>query len=746
MLNEDTRRSTGVTRTEQDNRRLAQRPMPEDGEINLGELALILWRGKWTIAASAALALLCGAFYIVNTQPTYQADALLQLEERTASLSLPSSLAAMLEQDPRSVTEIEILKSRMVLGKAVAASKFDWRVEPVRLPVAGVALSRFNLPFLDRVIPVRYARPGDRLVLDNLVVPPGWVNEELLLTAGEAGQFDLTLPDGRTVSGRVGQALVDQGSGFTMTLAEIQAAPGRQFILTQVDELSAIAELRTGRLSVIESGRSSGILQVTLTGNDPARSVEVLNAITQAYVDQNVARSAAEAESSLAFIRSQLPEAGKTLRAAEAALDEFRQRNATVDLSLETQTLIDQITGLEAQLEEVLRRQDALKDRYTQEHPTYRLVLEERARIEGRLQTLRNQVGDLPETQRQIVNLTRDVELAQRIYTDLLTRAQEVEVLRASTIGNVRIIDAAAAKPDPVSPRANQILALAGILGIALGSALILARHWLRRVIRDASDIEQMGLPVFATVNYTPSADTGGQRRGRLPILALTDQDDLSVEAIRSLRTSLHFGMLDTKSPTITITSPHPGAGKSFLTANLAVVAAQAGQRVCIIDADMRRGQLRRYFGLPRGQKGLSDILAGDLGPDQSLVASPVENLKIIPSGIYPPNPSELLMRPELSQLVEWCVQNFDLTIFDTPPVLAVTDPVILSRSTGATLLVVRHDLTPLGEVEACQNAFDVAGLRIVGAVLNAFDPKKARARRGYSYGYRYSYRKRDQD
>lgn len=735
-----------MTKPDQDTRRLAMRQTPEDDEIDLAELALTLWRGKWTVSACVLLALLVAGFGVINTQPTYQADALLQLEEKSAALALPTSLAPMLEQDPRSVTEIEILKSRLVLGKAVAASNFDWRIEAVRVPLIGTALSRFSMPFLDDLLPARYARPGERVELENLVVPPAWLNEEIRLVVQEAGQFQLILPDNRTLSGKVEEAIVDESTGFTLTLRAMNAAPGREFKISQIDELSAIDELRSARLSVAERGRSSGVLEVKLTGKDPARNVEVLNAITQAYVQQNIARSAAEAESSLAFIRGQLPEAERNLRAAEAALDEFRQKNATVDLTLETQTLIDQITRLEAQLEEVQRRQDELKDRYTEEHPTYRLVLEERARIEERLKALRDQVGELPETQRQIVNLTRDLELAQRIYTDLLTRAQEVEVLRASTIGNVRIIDAAAVNPKPVSPRVALVLALAVALGGMLGTAIVLVRNWLRRGIRDASEIEQIGLPVFATVNYTPSADTKARRRGKLPVVALEDPTDLSVEAIRSLRTSLHFGMLDAKSPSLTITSSHPGAGKSFLIANLGVVSAQAGQRVCIVDADLRRGQLRRYFGIPRAQAGFSDILAGDLSPEQALVEGPVGNLCIIPSGMYPPNPSELLMRAELQRLVEWCAQNFDLTIFDTPPVLAVTDPVIVSRVTGATLLVARHDKTPIGEVEAALKTFDAAGLRIAGAVLNGFDPKKARSRYGYGYGYRYSYRTRERD
>jgi tyrosine-protein kinase Etk/Wzc len=718
---------------------------PDADAIDLGELIGTIWKGRLAVAACMALGVGIGAFTVANTYPTFQADALLQLEERSGALALPSNLAAMVESDPRSVTEIEILRSRMVLGQAVADLNLDWRVTPLRLPLLGNLLSRYHLPGIGALIPDGYAGPGDRLVLEQLVVPPAWLNVPLTLIAAEGGAYALALPDGRTLEGRVGTALALPEEGFSLTVAQIAAPPGRRFDLEQVDETRAMASLRE-RLTLAERGRSSGILEVRLSGPDRAGNARALNAIIQAYLRQNIARGAAEAESSLTFIREQLPQAEANLRQAEAELNAFRQQQVTVDLSLETQTLLSQVTRLEAELVELQRREGELAERYTPAHPTYRQLLDERARLQSRLAELRELVGTLPETQRQILNLTRAVELAQGIYTELLTRAQEVEVLRASTIGNVRIIDAASPQPDPIAPRRALILALGLMAGLVAGVGLVLVRSWLRRGVQDGRQLEQLGLPVFATINYNKDADTAGARRGRMPILALENGADLTVEALRSLRTSLHFGMLDARTPSLTVTSSHPGAGKSFLALNLAVVAAQAGQRVCLIDADMRRGQLRKYFNLPRNHEGLAEVLSGTAPAERALVAGPVDGLHFLSTGRYPPNPSELLMRAELGALVDWCAQHFDLTLFDVPPVLAVTDPVIVARATGATIFVARHDLTPLAEVEASIASFAAAGLKLSGAVLNGFDPRKARGGRqgyGYGYGYRYEYKQR---
>jgi len=725
---------------------MANSDTARDDDIDLGALFGVLWKGKFWIALGAALGAAAGAFIIANSDPTFRADALLQLEERSGSMALPSSLAALTESDPRSVTEIEIIRSRMVLGQAVADQNLDWSISAERAPLIGTMIARYRLPVIDTLIPERFARPGDLLVLESLTVPPNWLNQPVELLVGEGGAFTLTTPAGTEMAGMVGQALSDPQAGFLLTIATLNAPAGRVFHISQIDEIRAMAGLR-GRLAVAERGRASGILEVSLTGSNRQRAAQSLNAIVQAYLRQNISRSAAEAESSLTFIREQLPLAEVSLRDAEAALNDFRQREVTIDLSLETQAILSQVTRIEGELADLQSQEDEIAQRYTPAHPTYRQLLDQRTRLEAQLAALREQVGSLPETQRQVLNLTRSVELAQRIYTELLTRAQEVEVLRASTIGNVRIIDVAAAGVSPISPRKMITLALALILGAGLGTFIVLLRSWLRRGVQDAAALEKMGLPVFATINYSREADTAGKRQGHMPLLALNSSADLAIEAIRSLRTSLHFGMLDAATPTLTITSSHPGAGKSFMAANLAVVAAEAGSRVLLIDADLRRGQLRRYFNVERNKPGLAEVLAHDVTPDAAVLQGPVPNLFFLSTGRYPPNPSELLMRADLDDLVAWCAQNFDLAIFDSPPVLAVTDPVILARRTGATIFVARHDQTSLSEVEASVKSMASAGLRFNGAVLNGFDPRKAKGGYGYGYGYgyRYEYKQREE-
>jgi tyrosine-protein kinase Etk/Wzc len=718
------------------------RASEDSDEIDLSALLSSLWAGKFWIVLFTVITIALGVFYLLITPPTYQADALLQLEEKSGQLSLPDGLSDLVENAPQSVTEIEIMRSRMVLGKAVADLNLDWRAYPKYLPVIGYGLTRVGFPLPDVGFLRAYARGDETLRLDLLQVPPRWLNQEITLIKGVGETFEAHLPNGTVLAGETGVLLGDSDAGFALKVGELNAETGRHFGLKQVSEDAAISALR-GRTSVSEKGRQSGILSVTYQSNDPEHARRVLHAITRSYLGQNVTRSAAEAESSLDFIEAQLPEAEAAVADAERDLNEYRESQTAIDLGFEAESILTQINQLEAELSQVQLEEQTLQENYTPKHPVYKQLLDNKAHLEGRIAILRQEAEALPRTQREVFDKTRRLELAEETYLQLLNRAQELRVLKASTIGNVRILDTARALPYPIAPRKSLVLALCLVLGGMSGAAFVLARNALRKGIQSSEQIEALGIPVFATINKSLVAEGAGSKSRSWPILAVSNPVDLAVEAFRSLRTSLYFGMLDAKSKSVVITSAAPEAGKSFTSVNLAVVAAQSGKKVCLIDADMRRGQLRKYFNLPKDTAGLADHLSDKQSLESVVQQTAIEGLEFIPAGLYPPNPSELLMRPAARAMVEELDKHYDLIILDCPPVLAVTDPVILGEVAGAILTVVRFDQTAEGEVDAMKQAFEVAGLQINGAILNAFDVKKAQNGQYQYYNYRYSYSNR---
>ncbi|ETD76437.1 polysaccharide biosynthesis tyrosine autokinase [Rhodobacter capsulatus] len=722
----------------------APRPTPDQSdEIDLMELAGHLWAGKLWIAGITAAALALGLFSVLRATPVYQAEGLLQLETKSGALALPEGMQELLSGDVGTKSpgeaEMAIMKSRMVMGEVVQGLNLQILAEPRPWPLLGMLPVRLGVP--DLLFPSR-RHGNEAIAVSVLDLPEALLGEELVLRITAPGIFRLTLPDGAVLEGPVRRRLNLPGAEGTILVDRLEGPVGREFLVSKQALPDMVKELQEN-FGVSEAPKGSSILKVSYRDAVPERAERILDAIAQAYVSQNVSRSAAEARNSLGFIDAQLPKAEAAVAAAQDALNTYRQAQQSVDVDYETKALLDRATQLETELNALSLKEEELKDRFTVNHPVYQALLQNRATLETQLADLRKTTANLPETQKEIFNLSRNLEVSQQVYVQLLNRQQELRVVQASTVGSVRIIDTAYASDIKVAPRAGRILTVSLLLGLVLGAATVFGRRLLNRGIRGAQELEKLGLPVFATVNFSPEAANHRRRKGALPIMALTNPDDLVIEALRSLRTSLHFGMLDARTNTILITSAAPGAGKSFTSVNFATVAAQAGQRVCLVDADLRKGYLRRYFGRPKSAPGLSDYLARECTLEEVLVEGPVPGLAVITSGRFPPNPSELLMRAEFEALLQLLSERFDLVLIDSPPALAVTDPVVIGRFVGARIVVARHLETMAGEVEAVKRAFETAGSTITGAILNGYKVEEG-ARYGgayHYYNYRYDYK-----
>lgn len=706
--------------------------------VDLRDVISRLWQARRMVGLAGVAGMITGMLVYLGSAPVYQADALLQLESRSAALSLPTALTAQLDDDPHTVTEIEILRSRMVLGEAVARLNLDWHVAPQRAPLIGTYLALHDVPLPDAGFLRPYARKGDVIELDGLQVPDGWIGARLELTAGTAGGYVLRLPDGRLLQGQVGQTLTDAQAGLVLRVGKLAAPEGRRFDLVQRSRTAAIADLRS-RLGVTETTRQSFMLRLTYADASPAEAEQTLDAVAQAYLRQNINRSSAEAASSLAFIESNLLTAEAAVSAAETALNDFRRSNQAIDLDFEVQAMLSQTAALKSQLETLNREETAMRQRYTPSHPAYRQLLADKSHLESQLVSLQDQISRLPGTQRELVKLTGALDAAQENYMQLSIRAQELRVMQASKIGNVRIVDLARATGAPVSPRLSRILPFWTVTAMIAAAAVVLLRNWLRVGITRAADLETLGLGVFAVVQYMRGLGDRRSRRLR-GIFALNAPRDAAIESFRSMRTSLHFSMTGARNSAVLLTGATPEVGKSFCAENLAVVSAMAGQRVCLVDGDMRRGTAHLRFGVKRSHPGLSSYLEGTADLDSILVKGPLDGLWLIPTGPLPHNPSELLMNSRLAALVAELNRRFDLTVIDSPPALNVTDPVLIGKEVGATLLIARHNRTTPSELTAVRGLMAAAGVQITGAVLNCYDPRSSTEAYGAAYSRYYAY------
>ncbi len=721
-------------------------------EIDLMALFGALLDRKYFIIGLTALFMFVGVVYAVLSTPVYQATAMIQVEDSGSSVPGLDDMAGMFESTSTAVTEIELLKSRSVIGEAVDTLKLDVIAEPNLFPFIGSRAFRKFAPIDDGDLAEpsfgasSYAWGGEIIDVFRFDVPKSAIGSGFTLVALENNGVALLNAEGEQIlKGKVGQELTN--AKFSLTVRTLHARPGTEFTITRQDRLNTILDLQAA-ISASEKGKDSGIINLSLQSDNPSYAEKVLDKVAAIYVRRNVERNSAEAQKSLEFLEVQLPEIKKQLEFAEQRFNDYQIKRQSIDITLETQGVLEQVVKLETKLQELELKRLDMGRKFKKDHPTYQGLIEQISAVNDQKKELVGQVENLPETQQELLRLKRDVEVSNEIYTMLLGKTQELDIVRAGTVGNVRIIDSAEVNTSkPVKPKKALIVVMATMLGGMLAVAIVLVQKAMHRGVEDPSEIEAIGLPVYASVPYsenqqklmdfTKSSKAKAAAKAK-SILAIDNPADLSIEALRSLRTSLHFAMMEAKNNIIAISGPSPGVGKSFISVNLAAVLAQSGKKVLIIDADMRKGYLQTQFGL-KWDDGLSDYLSGRLTLEQITKPSKVEGLKVITRGQIPPNPSELLMHSNFSKLVDEVSKAYDLVIIDTPPILAVTDPAIVSAHTGTTLLVARFGQNHIREIELTRNRFEQNGIDVKGVVFNGVVKKASNAYGYYGY-YNYEY------
>ena len=723
----------------------------DSDEIDLLALLGALIDGKWIIAGFTVCFAVIGVAYALLATPVYQANALIQIEEKSGNtLSGLGELSDMLGSTPEAVTEIELLKSRAVIGQAVDNLKLDIIVEPHYFPIIGRWMARRYQPETKGEIasPLlgfdSFAWGGENVDIFQLDVPSSYLSKPLELVAGENNTYTLYNDDGEILlQGTVGEQV--SSSGFTMQVKTLNARPETRFDVVKQRKLNTIIDYQQ-QLGAAERGKDSGIISLSMQHDDPQYAISILDEVSRLYVRQNVERNSAEAAQSLEFLREQLPQVRKELERYEQALNEYQTSTKSVDITIETQAILDQIVELDTLISEQNLKRAEMERRFTRQHPSYQALLDQMEQLKRQKAELTSKVESLPATQQELLRLTRDVAVTTEVYTTMLNSTQELDVLRAGTVGNVRVIDTADVNvEEPVKPKKALIAIIATLLGGFIGVALVLLRKALNRGVEDPDVIEQLGLPVYATIPFSRDQEVvEGGVKSRRPattatsgLLAVTNPADLAIEALRSLRTSLHFARLEAKNNILMISGPSPGVGKSFVSANLGTIMAQAGQRVLLIDADMRKGYLNKLFKLP-AENGLSELLATRITSKDAIHQTEVEGLQVVPRGQIPPNPSELLMHANFTSFLDNVKDEYDIVIVDTPPILAVTDAAIVGRQVGMSLIVTRFAVNAAREIEVAMRRFEQNDIQLKGAIFNAVE-KKASAYGYGNYGY-YNY------
>lgn len=733
----------------------------DNDNIDLMALVLVLLRGWKIIVIMAAIGFLIGFLYTRYVNPTFQSDALIQIEENTQGVeALGENISGLVkEETSKAETEAELIRSRMILEPVVDLLNLRIR------------LTDPNIGYIDRIknnrIDTQVNTPdgvslnmGNGLVqIDRFDVSPEYFNQSFTLARSATG---FVLSNGfDEFKGQIGQAHqfkgLDGQINITVTELPIDGYPiniTKQTLKTTTDAIN-------GALSVEERGDKTSIIQLSMTGTNQQQVTTILNQIVQSYVDQNQSRGSEETTKTLAFMETQIPALKEKLETSEALFNDFRKKYGTIDVGKEAELLLNEKSRIGEQLNDLKLKKADLTTYYTEEHPMVIQINQQLGVLNNRTQAIDNTVTGLPEIQREFLKLSEDTALNREIYLTMLKNYEQLKIVEAGQIGYARILDRPTSTFDAIAPNKLQIIMLTVLIGAMLGVILVLLKNLVRNVVKDPEHLEaQTGIPVIASIPRSPLiSKLGKNKKNTDRMLAHVDHNGLSYEAIKSLRTNLIFGMptgavVGQSGKVILITGESPGVGKSFITANLAEVFSQLNKKVLVIDGDMRLGELHKMFGLSQ-HEGLADYLLQDesgfipvnephintdiskLNLESFIQPTGMKHIDFISRGRQSHNPTSLLTGENFNHLMAELKKQYDYIVVDAPPILAASDAMVLGQYADKVLLVTKFNHSVEGQLIYAIKQMSKANVQVDGIILN--DVRQSIINK-YSYHYHYAY------
>ncbi len=685
--------------------------------LTIFQFVELLWKKKILIVLFVIVAAMIGSFYAMWVRPSYTSDALLQVNVKGSSSKSTKALGemgAVLDLASPADAEIELIKSRMVLSYVVAAEHlYLWAV-----PVGS----------WDRLM----HREG-RMDLDSLRIPPKVRVQKWMAEVKGEDSYSVISPDGKKVlDGKVGDVFTAPYAGDTLAIRVnfMDARQGQKFILVQGSPVKAERAL-AGGLNVAEKGKQTGIISVRYSHRYPDRAASILNTIAKTYLRQNVEMRSAEAEKTLEFLEGQLPGVKAKLDSAEKVLADYRYKIGSVDMTGETKAHLDKEGQLQRQIMQLEQERQATMRLFKAEHPNVQTIVKQQSKLRAELAALKKNAEKMPLTQQEVKRLQEEVEVNNEVYTNMLNNIQQLRVVRAGEVGNVRIVDFAQAEQSQTKPNKSRIIMASVVFGFIFGVLFVFLLYILRNGVKSTSQIErETGLSVFAKIPQSPNKLLRGHKHLHhgAPFVLQNPEDKVS-ESFRSLQTALMFLMPKPEHSVVLVMGLIPGVGKSFVSLNLATTIAVSGKKVLLIDADMRRGVIHG-----RSKFGLADVLAGIATLDTAVSQKHVDNLYVMNAGKTKLAACELLRGEAMDKLLKEAREKFDMVIVDTPPLNLVTDAELICPLVDFSLFVLHYGRHSMEEIKETVERVKRYSDKPAAIVMNHCEHEPGRY--GYGYGY----------
>jgi len=740
-------------------------------EIDLSEILGTIWTHKVFILLVTFFAVFCAWVYTVIIPQEYEASSLIQIDSKSnaasgiKSFDIPGEMGGSLSSASSSQIESALIKSRFVIQPAIEFLGLDIQVKPNSFPLLSKFFihyhknSKLAKPFWGMN---KYVWGGESISVKQFKVPNNFLDQVFTIVAGANDTYQLYFDHKLVLNGKVGEnaesEITSKIPEVKILITDLRANGGAEFKIYQ-QPLGKVLKEISKNLAITDIGGAgspeTGILNVVFRGTNQWLLPKVLNTILAYDIQNNVDKKNLEIQKTLGFLEQQVPILKDSLEQAETALNDFR---ATTGLSNEAaggkNILLDKLVTLDQTLEAIKLKKEDLLQTFTEKHPLIISLNAQQKRLEKELAVLEGEIKNLPKDQQKALSLERDIKVKDQLYSLLLGKIQELQIVQAGIVSDVRVLNAAVAA-NPLPSKQLVILGIGALIGLILAIIIIFIRKLLTKMIDNPDEVEsRLGIPAYAFVPYSKEQKRLTQLTkqhvvsGEHLVLAKMKPRDLAVESLRSLRTMLQFALQDTKTNIVTILGTSPAVGKSFVALNLAQLLVDSGKKVLLIDADLRKGKLHSYFGMP-SKLGFAEVLAGEISFEQAK-RTLNEKMDLLTCGKAIISPADLFIREQFKQTVALVSSLYDLVIIDTPPVLAVTDSMImLQKITSVNVLLVAIGADTLPGVEHVIKRFSNNGAKISGLVFNNL----TRVQYGYgNYGYYHNYyyyydnKKKDKD
>lgn len=703
----------------------------QGNEVDLTTIMNAFIEHKRLILISGILFLSAGMVFSQQQPLQYKISALIKIEEnRSSSTGMLGNMSSALNLGGRgneTAIQTALIQSRFVLEPVIQSLGLDIRIKK-------------NKGIFERLTP----ETKQDVLIKTFTVPSEQINKPFFLKYNKEKQIILYDEHKKPIlKGDIGTLLTNKEKTIQLEIESVKTKPNTSFTLKKLSATQLVDSL-SNRLHIEDLAKkgSTGVLSVSLQDTNPELASQIINTIVKEAKHKNLERKSLEASQTLDFLYTQVPILKKSLEKSELALNEYRAKSGKIDMKLQTQIILNRLSELDKELSGLHLTKIDMSQRYTHQHPAFQALQNQIKEIEKIRDEVEKTLNFLPLSDQIVVNLMRDTEVKNNLYIALLNKIQELQVVKAGLSSDVSILSYANLPATALPKKQNLIYIGSVLLSLLFSSIVIFAKKLLFPRIQDPLWIENhYGIANLAIIPYSQEQHQNTNHavtpnKKQIPLLAHVFPRNLSIESLRSLRTSLQVHLSCSKNNIISILGVMPGVGKTFVSTNLAYLLATADKRVLLIDADLRRGTSHRYFNIP-ASPGLTELIQGNTTPTEAIKTVMHENLSVLPRGTHPDDPSELLSNKNFKPLINELAQHYDIIIIDTAPILLVTDAALIGSLSSINYLVLGSGIHQPSEIEMAMKRLNAANVNVNGSIFNFHNASSDRNpyyRKYYSY------------